>query len=219
MPDPDYTEIIVLLDRSGSMDSIRADMIGGFATFITEQNAIEGRCDVSLYTFDTEHETEFEAKPIARVPPLNLRPRGGTALYDAVCMTVDKVGRRLHGAPDSKRPGKVVFVIITDGHENSSREFTGADVKKRLMCQTADFGWQFVFLGANIDAYDYGSRMGVQGQAIRGYEANAQGVGSMYSATSGAIGAYRKGLRSSVSFEPSLNYSEDPKPSQEEQEP
>lgn len=218
MPDPQKTEIIVVLDRSGSMQSIRADMIGGFATFITEQNAIEGRCDVSLYTFDTVHETEYETRPIGKVPALALVPRGGTALYDAVCMAIDKTGRRFALERESERPGKVVFVIITDGHENASREFRAHDVKSRIERQTAQYGWQFAFLGANIDVQQYAEVMGMQLQSVRGYEAHAQGVQNMYGATSGAIGAYRKGLRNSVSFEPSLDYSEAPKPKQGEEE-
>lgn len=215
MPDPNKTEIIVVLDRSGSMESIKADMIGGFATFIEEQNAIPGRCDVSLYTFDTVHETEYEAKPIEAVPPLRLVPRGGTALFDAVCMAIDAVGERFKAQHDARRPGKVVFVIITDGHENSSRRYGALAAKQRIEQQTKDYDWQFVFLGANIDAHFYADQMGIRGQSTRGYVASAQGVGSMYGATSGAIGAYRRGLRKSVSFEPSHDFSEDPKPEQE----
>lgn len=215
MPDPHKTEIIVVLDRSGSMSSIREDMIGGFRNFIDEQRVVEGACAVSLYTFDTIHETEYVALPIVAVPPLRLNPRGGTALFDAVCMTIDVVDKRLRSMPDPVRPGKVIFLVITDGHENSSRRFGVLNVRALIEFQTKEFGWQFVFLGANIDAYDYGERMGVRPQSTRGYEATTKGVGQMYQATSGAIGAYRRGLRNSVSFEPSHDYSEEPKPEQE----
>lgn len=215
MPDPNKTEIIVLLDRSGSMENIRSDMIGGFGTFIDEQNDIPGRCDVSLYTFDTLHETEYEAQPIEAVPKLKLNPRGGTALFDAICMTIDKVGKRFQAMPDAKRPGKVVFMIITDGHENRSVRHGSAEVKQRVERQTQAYDWQFVFLGANIDAFDYADRMGVRTQSTRSYVADASGVNSMYGATSGAIGAYRRGLRKSVSFEPSHDFSDEPKPEQE----
>jgi uncharacterized protein YegL len=215
MPDPNKTEIIVVLDRSGSMQTIREDMTGGFATFIAEQNVVDGRCDVSLYTFDTVHEVEYEALPIVAVPPLRLFPRGGTALYDAVCMTIDKVGSRFRQLEDKTRPGKVVFVIITDGQENSSRRFGALHVKQKIEQQTKEYDWQFVFLGANIDVNHYSEVMGIRGQSTRGYEANARGVGDMYRATSTAVGAYRRGLRKSVSFEPSHDYSEEPKPEQE----
>lgn len=209
MPDQEKTEIIVLLDRSGSMTSIREDMIGGFGAFIADQRGIPGRCDVSLYTFDTIHETEYEGRSIAAVPRLRLEPRGSTALFDAVCLTIDRVGLRLRG----QRPCKVVFVVITDGHENASRKFRAQDVKARI---EARHDWQFVFLGANIDAFEYAERMGVQGSGTRAYVANEEGVERVYRETSSAVSAYRKGLRSKVSFEPSLHYSEEPKPETEE---
>jgi uncharacterized protein YegL len=215
MPDPNKTEIIVVLDRSGSMESIRKDMIGGFAQFIEEQRSVVGRCDVTLYTFDTSHETEYVAEPLATVPPLRLVPRGGTALYDAVCLAVDAVGERLHTLPEARRPGKVVFLIITDGHENSSRRYNARAVKDRIDRQTREYDWQFVFLGANVDVQQYADSMGIREQSTRSYDADSAGVQRVYGATSSAIGAYRRGLRKSVSFEPSHDFSEDPKPEQQ----
>lgn len=191
MTDKNLTEIIVVLDRSGSMSTIQADMIGGFARFVQEQQALPGDCRMSLYRFDTEYEACFENRPLAEVPELPLEPRGGTALLDAVGKTINAVGRRLRSTPEHKRPGGLVFMIITDGEENSSREFKLASVKKMIEHQTKKYNWQFLYLGADVNSFSAASGMGIRaaGQAI--FVNSAQGVNDLWSSNSAAIGGYR----------------------------
>src|SRR5688572_4072309 len=123
MVDTEKTEIVVVLDRSGSMSCVRTDMEGGFNEFIKKQKEVAGDCAVTLVQFDDKYEVVYEAKPLNDVPNLNLVPRGSTALLDSLGKTINSVGYRLKNTPESKRPGRVLFLVITDGHENSSSEF------------------------------------------------------------------------------------------------
>lgn len=127
MTRPDYTDIVVVLDRSGSMAGIKFDMEGGFNTFIAKQREIAGVCRVSLYQFDTVYEPVYQGIQVQEVPLLELVPRGGTALYDALAKTIVTTGERLAKMAEPDRPGKVVFIVITDGAENASEEHKGPD--------------------------------------------------------------------------------------------
>ncbi len=116
MTDKNLVEVVVLLDRSGSMTRICDDMNGGFKTFIDKQKELPGKCVVTLYEFDHEFAKRYEEVPVADVGPLNLIPRGDTALYDAIGKSVVEVGERLASKKESKRPAGVIFLIITDGY-------------------------------------------------------------------------------------------------------
>ena len=118
--DDNYTDITVILDRSGSMSTIKTDMEGGLNSFFAKQRELDGLCKVSLHQFDDKYETVFENKDIADVPEVKLEPRGMTALLDAIGKTVNSLGLRLSELNESDRPGKVVVLIITDGFENHS---------------------------------------------------------------------------------------------------
>ena len=163
--DKDLTEIIIIMDRSGSMESVADDAIGGFNTFLKEQQeSKEGRCFMTYCQFDTNYEIVHEALPIADMKPLDREtfvPRGGTALLDAVGKTIYDVGRRLKKTPKDKRPGNVVVVILTDGEENSSRGYTLDKVKEMIKRQSKDYDWTFIFLGQGIDAFAAGHGMGL----------------------------------------------------------
>jgi hypothetical protein len=161
MTDSAFTHIAFLLDRSGSMQSIATDTVGGFAAFIEEQRALPGRCTVSLAQFDTEYDEVFRDRPLAEVPPLTLQPRGSTALLDSIGRLVNETGARLAALPEDERPGTVIVGIMTDGLENASREFSHPTIKQLITKQTNTYGWQFLYMGANQDAIEVGTSLGV----------------------------------------------------------
>lgn len=157
----DYTHIAIVLDRSGSMASCADDTIGGFNTFIEEQKNGQGEASLTLCQFDTVYETVHDAIALKDVPPLKFEPRGSTALLDAIGRTINDTGAWLKGKPEEERPERVVFVILTDGHENASHEFTRPQIKEMIQRQEGSYKWQFVFLGANQDAIATGADMGI----------------------------------------------------------
>lgn len=161
MTDRNLTHIYVLLDRSGSMESIRTDIEGGFAAFVDEQRATPGECRITLAQFDTEYQVVYADCPVADIGPLVLRPRGQTALLDSMARLIVDGGRRLAELPEEQRPATVIVAIMTDGLENSSREWTHPAVKQLVEHQTTTYGWQFLYMGADQDAIEVGSRMGI----------------------------------------------------------
>ena len=126
--------------------------MGGFAAFVREQQSVPGRCRLSLAQFDDTYERVYAAVDIRDVPPLDLQPRGSTALHDAMVRLIGEAGAELAALPEEQRPGTVLVAVLTDGHENSSREATGAMVKALVERQQSQWGWQFTYLGANQDA-------------------------------------------------------------------
>lgn len=192
MTDKNKTEIVVVLDRSGSMASIRADMVGGFATFVEEQRKLPGECALSLYLFDDHHETAFEERPLAEVPELPLVPRGWTALYDGTARAINLVGARLKAKPDEKRPGCVVVMVITDGAENASKETTADALKKLIAEQQDKYGWRFMYLGADLNTIAHAAQIGIQASAQ--YSANSGGVNNLYGASGQSVGALRSAV-------------------------
>ncbi|GLP75466.1 hypothetical protein TUM20983_25760 [Mycobacterium antarcticum] len=191
MTDPQRTLIAVLLDRSGSMESIKADTEGGFNAFIAEQAEQPGEATVTLAQFDTHYEVVYADRPIADVPPLQLQPRGATALYDGVGRLITDVGAELAARPEDQRPGHVIVVVMTDGHENSSVEWTHEAVSAAIRRQEGEYSWYFVFLGANMDAVAVGARMGFAADRSMTYEASDAGVASAMAATTGYVSRQR----------------------------
>lgn len=161
----DATHITVLLDRSGSMESIKAETISGFNFFLNEQREGGTNASLTLVQFDTQAtEVVHENAPIHSVPQLSAdtyQPRGGTPLLDSLGETIASTGRTLKVIPEANRPDKVVFVIITDGQENASRRFNNAQIKEMLEHQTNVYKWQFIYLGANQDAFAEAGNMGI----------------------------------------------------------
>ena len=170
------TDITVVIDRSGSMHSCRADAEGGFNAFVAAQAALPGEALLTLVQFDTEYEFVHRGVPIKQVPPYSLVPRGGTALYDAVGRAILETGARLAAMPEAQRPGLVLFAIITDGEENSSREISDARLKEMIEHQTAQYAWQFSYLGANQDAIMAAAKMGIAPGAAMNYAVRNSGV-------------------------------------------
>ena len=186
-----YTDITFILDRSGSMQSIKDDTIGGFNEFLDSQKKLPGECTLSLVQFDDKYEVVYENKPISKAPKLKLEPHGMTALLDAVGRTINNVGERLSALDEDKRPDSVLMVIITDGQENSSREFNNQQIKDMIEHQTNVYNWTFVYIGANQDAFNTGTSMGIAGANTMTYAANAVGTRAFYSSISRNIGDFR----------------------------
>lgn len=200
MSNPNYCDITVVLDRSGSMESVKADTIGGFDTFVQDQKKQPGKCAFTLVQFDNEYEFVHRAIPMADVPPLVFIPRGGTALLDAIGRTINQLGERLSHMPEPSRPGKIVFVILTDGHENASIEFGQERIAQMIKHQREVYNWEFVFLGATEDAISVAKRMNILlSNSIR-YAQNARGVNSAFSSVSSNTTSYRTGASNSMGF-------------------
>ena len=164
-----FSDVTVVLDRSGSMQSCRTDAEGGVNTFIEEQKKHPGECSFSLVEFDTEYNFVHKAKPIADVTPYKLVPRGSTALLDAVGRAINETGERLASTKEDDRPSLVVFVIVTDGMENSSKEFTRSQIKEMIERQRNEYNWQFTFLGANQDAFAEAGSIGIAAASVGQY--------------------------------------------------
>lgn len=159
----DLSDLTVVLDRSGSMHVCQSDAEGGLNRFVEEQKKQPGEARFTLVQFDTEYEFVHRAVPIQDVPPCSLVPRGNTALLDAVGRAIVETGERLAKMSEADRPGLVVFVILTDGQENSSREFSRAKVREMIAHQQDVYKWQFIYLGANQDAFAEAGALGIAG--------------------------------------------------------
>lgn len=192
MPTPQRTLIAVLLDRSGSMESIKSDTEGGFNALIAEQATQPGEATVTLAQFDTLYEVVYTDRPIADVPPLELQPRGMTALYDGVGRLITDIGAELAALPDAERPGHVIVVVMTDGHENSSVEWTHDAVSAAIRRQESKYSWFFVFLGANMDAVEVGARMGFAADRSMTYDASDEGVVAAMASTTSYVSRQRR---------------------------
>lgn len=185
MTNPDLTYIQAIIDRSGSMQSIRSDAEGGFNAFIEDQRELPGQCRVSLAQFDDKYEVVYHDLPIDQVPPLAIVPRGSTAMLDAIGRTVNELGARLAALSEDQRPGTVIVGIVTDGLENSSREFTYKLVHEMITRQEADYSWTFLYMGADQNAIEQGAKMGIDANRSLGYTRAASG--QAYEAMSGSV--------------------------------
>jgi Mg-chelatase subunit ChlD len=205
VPDSNLTDITIVLDRSGSMGSIADDTRGGCNAFLDEQGKVSGRATVTLVRFDHEYEVVYSAKPAGEAPRLdssNYIPRGTTALLDAIGRAVVETGDRLSKTPEHERPGKVVFVILTDGQENASKEYTKDKVFEMIRHQTDVYSWAFVFLGANQDAIRAGAGLGIAAGSSMTYASNAVGTQSAFRSTSENLAKFRMGAKHLFDYEP-----------------
>jgi uncharacterized protein YegL len=161
-----FTKIVFVIDRSGSMASVKNDMIGGFNTFIkTQQEAKVGECRISFYQFDDIYEEVYKNLLVENVKDLDSKtyvPRNGTSLLDAVGMTINNVTDEINKLPEEEKPEKILVVILTDGEENSSQMFAIQDVRQ-LITEKTLAGWEFVYIGANQDTWNVAASMGIGG--------------------------------------------------------
>lgn len=182
MTDSNKTLIAALLDRSGSMADIADDMRGGFDSYIAAERGQPGTTVVTLAQFDDQYDVVYQNTPIASVPPLDVQPRGMTALLDAIGRFVTEVGAGLAALPEDQRPGEVTVLVLTDGHENASRNWSKDAVRELISQQETVYGWDFVFLGANMDAVDVGSDLGFAAGKSLTYDADEGGVQGVWAA-------------------------------------
>jgi hypothetical protein len=193
MTDQNLTRIAFLLDRSGSMQSIKTDIEGGFDAFIEEQRKTSGECTVTLAQFDNEYEVVYASKPLAEVPKLDLQPRGMTALLDAMGRLITETGSELAALPEDKRPGTVIVAIMTDGLENASREWNRSAIKALVEQQTKAYNWEFLYMGADQDAVEVGTSLGVDaGKAVTYSRGKSRDV---WAATAANVASYREAKR------------------------
>ena len=194
------TELVFIIDRSGSMDGLESDTIGGFNAMLKEQQAVEGEAVVTTVLFSNRYELLHDRIDIKAVAPLTDKDytvRGSTALLDAVGKTIHKIRAVQKSTAEEYRAEKVLFVIITDGQENASREYTAERVKARIERQKGKYDWEFIFLGANMDAIEEAGKLGIAADRAQNYFADGMGTAAAYAAWSTAATLFRggKGLK------------------------
>jgi uncharacterized protein YegL len=188
------TELAFILDKSGSMGGLEGDTIGGYNSVLAKQKAAGGECLITTALFDNGYELLHDRIDIKAVRPITereYRVGGTTALVDAIGRTIQKIVNAQRRTADEYRAEKVMFVVITDGEENSSREYSSCEVKALIERQKSAYGWEFVFLGANIDAVETAARFGIDRSRARDYHADGEGSRVVYEAVAQAAVAFR----------------------------
>lgn len=189
------TEVVFILDRSGSMSGLEADTIGGFNSMIERQKKEEGEALISTVLFDDQTEVLYDRIPVNKVEPMNDRQyyvRGCTALLDAIGGAVRHIANVHKYAREEDRPEKTLFIITTDGMENASHIFDYKKVKSMIEKQKEKYGWEFLFLGANIDAVEVAGRFGIASNRAINYECDSAGTKLNYKVLSATVSAVRK---------------------------
>lgn len=180
-------EIVAILDRSGSMCSQAAEAIAGFNAFLEQQQELPGEATLTVILFNNGQIILHDGEALGHVPPLDYTtyvPRGSTALFDAVGRAIVATGEKLARQDEADRPGKVVVVVVTDGEENSSREYTGARIKEMIGHQQDKYGWTFIYLGTDPTAYAN------EGQSF-GHSAGYRSVEAAYANMSRGVSSAR----------------------------
>lgn len=195
-----YTHLILVLDESGSMYKLQDSTIEGVNALIRQQREIPGDFTTAVYKF-ADHVKGLGRETFNLLDKSNYIPKGSTALHDAICTAVDTEGAYLASMDESNRPDKVVVVIVTDGEENSSRAHTLFDVKNRVLEQETKYSWQFVFLGANIDAFATGGTYGVLPSSTLQWTPTHQGTIRAYSCVSDTLSKYRSDIIGSMNVQ------------------
>ena len=184
------TEMVFILDRSGSMCGLEKDTIGGFNSMIEKQKKEEGEAFVSTVLFDNEAEVLHDRVPLDKIEKMteeDYEVRGCTALLDAVGDAIHHIGNVHKYIREEDVPEHTIFVITTDGMENASRKYTQKKLKKMIETQKEKYGWEFIFLGANIDAVETAREYGIDEDCAANYRADSIGTGVLYENVSEAI--------------------------------
>lgn len=190
------TELVFILDKSGSMAGLEADTIGGFNSMLAKQQAVEGECYITTVLFDNNYRLLHDRIDIRAVSPITEKEYqvgGSTALLDAIGRTIHKIANAQKHTAEDYRAEKVLFVIITDGEENSSREYSAEIIKKLIEQQKKEYGWEFIFLGANIDAIAVADRFGISEDRAANFHADSNGTLLNFAVISEAVSELRAG--------------------------
>lgn len=188
------TAIVMVLDRSGSMSSIRGATIEGINTFLKEQKSVEGDCYFTLVQFDDQYEVVYNNLPLVDIPDVTGKtfvPRGSTALLDAVGKTINLTREGLLKIEEARRPDRVLMVIYTDGMENASQEYTTEQIKTLIEETKEKDGWDYLYLGANQDAITVAQNMGIGSTHAANYVSTSAGTFSTYDSLCCAVKSYR----------------------------
>ena len=189
------TEMVFILDRSGSMSGLEEDTIGGYNSMLKKQKKEEGQALVTTVLFDDRYQIVHDRGDLEEIKALTNEEyyvRGSTALLDAIGKSINKIIQATKNTKKEHQPGKVMFVIITDGMENSSKEYTYEKIKAMIDKQKQRYNWEFIFLGANIDAIETASRFGINEDRAVNYKADSEGTDLNYQVVSDFIGDVRK---------------------------
>ena len=189
------TELVFILDRSGSMSGLESDTIGGFNSMIEKQRKEEGEAYISTVLFDDQTEVLYDRVPVAKVEPMNDKQYyvcGNTALLDAIGGAIHHIANVHKYAREEDRPEKTLFIITTDGMENSSRIYDYKKVKKMVEKEKDKYGWEFLFLGANIDAIEVAGRFGIGADRAINYKCDSMGTALNYRVLSDTVSAVRR---------------------------
>jgi uncharacterized protein YegL len=190
-----HDEIICILDKSGSMQTLRKDAVGGINNFILEQQKVPDRTgDLTVILFNHEYtvlRSKVDLKYATQITDDEYMTDGLTALLDAIGRTIDDVGKRLHNTPEENRPENVIVVIMTDGLENNSVDYTRDQINKMVTHQQTVYKWTFVFLGANQDSFAEARSMGISIKATSNYTPTSEGVTSAYYGSSNFVACVR----------------------------
>lgn len=199
------TELVYILDMSGSMQAFTDDTIGGYNTMIAEQKKQDGEAFVTTVFFDDRyivHHDRVNLKKVKKLTRADYQPLGMTAMLDAVARTIISVGQKLDAMPEDEKPSKVMVTIVTDGYENASKEFNWQRVQDMIKEQREKYSWVFTFIGANIDVMEVSQNLGIDSRLAKSYGYSAQGVNSVYRSMSMATSKMRsKASLDAVAFD------------------
>jgi len=207
MPENQTTELVFILDKSGSMHGLEKDTIGGFNAMLDKQKQEEGLAYVTTILFDNRMQTLHDRIKLQTVPNLtekDYQVGGSTALLDAVGNTIEHISNIHKYARPEDVPAHTIFIITTDGHENASRQFGYSDIKKQIE-QKKELGWEFIFLGANIDAVTEGAKMGISAERSVGYVSDSIGTNVLYESISEPLSAMRRNEKINKSWRKRLD--------------
>ncbi len=189
------TELVFILDKSGSMSGLEKDTIGGFNSLLDQQRKVDGECVITTVLFDNRYELLHDRIDIRAVQPITGKEYfvgGSTALLDAIGKTIHKIGAVQKNTTEDYRAEKVMFVIITDGEENASRHYSSMQIREMIQRQKERYGWEFIFLGANIDAVETAGRFGIDADRAVDYVPDGEGTELNYRMMSETVATFRE---------------------------